>query len=379
MYKTHEEIEEFEDLEVFPWHQNFETGIQEVDEQHKALVILLNKLANSLTQEKITEVEDTFTQLAKYADYHFKSEEKVWEKYFDKKNPLFQSHKHSHDSFLPTVIELQEKNKDRPFYDTAEEILLFLIRWLAFHIIDEDKRLALIIDSINNGKELNEAKLISDSQMGGSMKILIDAVLSMYDNLSIKAIKLIRERKARILAQKELRKINKKLEKLSITDQLTNLYNRRHFEEIFEQELKRAKRNNTIISLILFDIDYFKKLNDTYGHLQGDKALKTVAKCVKRVCKRANDFAFRIGGEEFAIMITNEDSKTAIELCEILKKEIEKEEIPNENSSVSKYLTISAGIVSKVPNALEDIDSFTKIADERLYQAKELGRNLIIF
>ena len=254
-----------------------------------------------------------------------------------------------------------------------------MIRWLAFHIIDEDKRLALIIDSINNGKELNEAKLISDSQMGGSMKILVEAILSMYDSLSIKAINLIRERKARILAQKELRKINKKLEKLSITDQLTGLHNRRHFEEIFEQELKRAKRNNTIISLILFDIDYFKKLNDTYGHIQGDKALKSVAKCMKRVCKRANDFAFRVGGEEFAIVITNEESKTAIELCEILKKEIEEAQILNENSSVSKYLTISAGVVSKIPNDLDDIDSFSKIADERLYEAKELGRNLIIF
>lgn len=379
MNKKFEEVEKFEELEVFPWNENFETGIQEVDEQHKTLVILLNKLANSLTQEKIAKVEDTFSQLAKYADYHFKSEEKIWEKYFDKRNLLFKSRKHSHDSFLPTVIELQEKNKDKPFYDTAEEILLFLIRWLAFHIIDEDKRLALIIDSINNGKELNEAKLISDSQMGGSMKILVEAILSMYDSLSIKAINLIRERKARILAQKELRKINKKLEKLSITDQLTGLHNRRHFEEIFEQELKRAKRNNTIISLILFDIDYFKKLNDTYGHIQGDKALKSVAKCMKRVCKRANDFAFRVGGEEFAIVITNEESKTAIELCEILKKEIEEAQILNENSSVSKYLTISAGIVSKIPNDLDDIDSFSKIADERLYEAKELGRNLIIF
>jgi diguanylate cyclase (GGDEF)-like protein/hemerythrin-like metal-binding protein len=379
MNKKFEEVEKFEELEVFPWNENFETGIQEVDEQHKTLVILLNKLANSLTQEKIAKVEDTFSQLAKYADYHFKSEEKIWEKYFDKRNLLFKSHKHSHDSFLPTVIELQEKNKDKPFYDTAEEILLFLIRWLAFHIIDEDKRLALIIDSINNGKELNEAKLISDSQMGGSMKILVEAILSMYDSLSIKAINLIRERKARILAQKELRKINKKLEKLSITDQLTGLHNRRHFEEIFEQELKRAKRNNTIISLILFDIDYFKKLNDTYGHIQGDKALKSVAKCMKRVCKRANDFAFRVGGEEFAIVITNEESKTAIELCEILKKEIEEAQILNENSSVSKYLTISAGVVSKIPNDLDDIDSFSKIADERLYEAKELGRNLIIF
>lgn len=125
MYKTHEEIEEFEDLEVFLWHQNFETGIQEVDEQHKALVILLNKLANSLTQEKITEVENTFTQLAKYADYHFKSEEKVWEKYFDKKNPLFQSHKQTHDSFLPTVIELQEKTKINLFMMLQKRFYFF--------------------------------------------------------------------------------------------------------------------------------------------------------------------------------------------------------------------------------------------------------------
>ena len=374
-----EEREEFEELEVFPWNINFETGIQEIDEQHKTLVILLNKLANSLTQEKITEVEETFVQLAKYAEYHFESEEKIWKKYFDGNNLIFKSHKESHDSFLPTVIELQEKNKDKPFYDTTEEILLFLIRWLAFHIIDEDKRLALIINSIQNGKELNEAKVISDAQMGGSMKILVEAILSMYDSLSIKAIKLIRERKARIKAQKELKKINKKLEKLSITDQLTGLYNRRHFEEVFEQELKRAKRNNTIISVILFDIDYFKRLNDTYGHIQGDKALKSVAKCIKNVCKRANDFAFRIGGEEFAILITNEEANTAIELCEILKKEIEKAQILNENSDISNYLTISAGIVSKIPETIDDIDSITKIADERLYQAKELGRNLIIF
>lgn len=373
------ETEEFEELEIFPWNKNFDTGIEEIDEQHKTLVILLNKLANSLTQEKMTEVEDTFAQLAQYANYHFKSEEKIWKKYFDKENSLFKFHKQSHDSFLPAVGELQEKNKDKPYYDTTEEILLFLIRWLAFHIIDEDKRLALIINSIENGKELSEAKIISESQMDGSMKILIEAILSMYDNLSIRAIKLIRERKARIKAQKELGKINKKLEKLSITDQLTNLYNRRHFEEVFEQELKRAKRNNTVISIILFDIDYFKKLNDTYGHIQGDKALKNIAKCIKRICKRPNDFAFRIGGEEFAILISNEDSNNPIQLCEILKEEIEKEQILNENSLVSNYLTISAGIVSKIPDVEDDIDSIVKIADEKLYQAKELGRNLIVF
>lgn len=372
--------DKIEDIEIFPWNTNFVTGIEEIDEQHKKLIILLNKLANTLTQDEICKIEDVFAELAQYANYHFECEEKIWESYFTETHPLMVSHKSSHHSFLPKIKELQEKNKDLPFHNMVEEILLFLIRWLAFHIIDEDKRLALIIKSINKGMNLEEITDVDYKQLNSSsLKILLDSILSMYDNLSLKTIKLIKEKKARIKAQNELKLMNKKLEKLSITDQLTELFNRRHFEEVFEQELKKAKRNNTILSIIMFDIDFFKNLNDTYGHIQGDKALRDVAKCVKKVCRRPNDFAFRVGGEEFVILISNEDHNNPLELCELLRKEIEKEQIPNENSSISNYLTISAGIVSKIPESSDNIDSFIKIVDEKLYQAKELGRNLIIF
>lgn len=366
-----------ENLEIFPWNENFETFIPEIDEQHKRLVLLLNKLANNLTEEKTLEIEETFNELAAYADFHFKSEEKVWKKHMGE-HALTIEHKQSHDSFLPMVLDLKENNGNKTFHETIEEILLFLIKWLAFHIVDEDKRLALIIHSMNEGRDISEAKYISDSKMSGSMKTLIDAILNMYENLSIKAINLIRERKARIKAENELKKVNKKLEKLSITDQLTNLKNRRYFDEVFEKEFAQAKRNKTVFGIMIFDIDYFKKLNDTYGHQKGDEALVTVAAAILKVCKRPNDFCFRIGGEEFAIIITNEKIDTPEQLAKILQEEVAALKIPNENSEISDYLTLSIGIESKIPDENDSVDSILKIVDDRLYKAKDLGRNTIV-
>lgn len=369
--------ENIDKFEIFPWNKNLEVGIKEIDEQHQQIVILLNKLANLLTHEELFHVEDAFAELAEYADFHFKCEEKIWEKYI-KNDDLVSEHKHSHASFLPKVLEMKEKNKDKPYNEIIEDILLFLIRWLAFHIVDEDKRLALIINSLNDGKNISEAIYVTDEIMSGSMRGLIETILSMYDSLSIKAINLIRERKRRIKAEKELRIINKKLEELSITDQLTSLYNRRYFDDTFTREIEKAKRHKTIISVMLIDIDYFKKLNDTYGHAVGDKALISVAKCLKTICKRSSDFAFRVGGEEFTIIITNEDTSCAISLSEVLQKEIASLQIENKNSLVANFLTISGGLVSKIPAQNDTIDSIMKLADEKLYRAKETGRNQIV-
>ena len=366
-----------EEFEIFPWDKNFETGIDEIDEQHKVIVTLLNKLANNLTQEEVFKIEDTFNQLAQYADYHFKCEEKIWQKYI-KDDTLLIAHNKKHSSFLPKVLKLKEKNKDKEFSEIIEEILLFLIRWLAFHIIDEDKKLALIINSLNNGKNLSEAVYVTDEMMSGSMKNLMNTILTMYDNLSLKTINLIKEKKARIKAERKLKKINKKLEELSITDQLTKLYNRRYFDEILGRELNKAKRNKNSLSIILIDIDHFKKLNDTYGHAYGDNVLVSVASCLMQTCKRANDFAFRVGGEEFVILITNEEYDSVLSFIKILQRNIKNLMIENKNSDVNSFLTISGGLVSKIPVQNDTIDSIMKEADDRLYKAKEEGRNKIV-
>lgn len=362
-------------FEVFPWNRNFETGIEEIDNQHKKLIEIINKLADRLTQEETFEIEESFQELAAYAEYHFKSEEAIWKKSI-KDEEIIKAHEKSHISFLPKVIEM--KNRKSSIHDTIEDILLFLIRWLAFHIIDEDKRVALIIHAINDGKNLSEAKFISEDIMSGSMKIITETILSMYDDLSVQTIGLIRERKARVRVEKELKDINKKLEKLSITDQLTGLYNRRHFEDVFNRELKRAKRAKSSFSVILLDIDYFKRLNDLYGHNQGDKALVSLADCLKNVTKRASDFAFRVGGEEFAIITSDEESIAAINIIKILQNNLKELAILNEGSDVSKYLTISAGILSLIPSDGDNIDSIMKRVDDRLYEAKRRARNQFV-
>jgi len=226
---------------------------------------------------------------------------------------------------------------------------------------------------------MQEAIFETESMMSGSMKSLIETILSMYDKLSIKTINLIRERKARLKAEKELRKINKKLEELSITDQLTKIYNRRYFDEQFEKELEEKKDTSTLISVMIFDIDYFKKLNDSYGHAKGDEALIKVSKALKNLCKDNNISVYRVGGEEFTILFTNKNEEEILTILDKLEDSIAKLQIKNEGSTVSDYVTISGGLVSLIPTEESTIDSIMRLADERLYEAKKTGRNKIIY
>jgi len=367
------------EIEFFPWNENFETNIEEIDEQHKMLVELLNKLGNALLTENVQKMEKVFDELAKYADHHFYCEELVWAQYFDIESPLVKNHKKTHDSFIPKVLEIQESSKELGLQKILEDILLFLIKWLAFHIIDEDKRLSYIIRYMNEGNNQSEAIFKTDALMNGTMKKLVDTILDMYNSISSKAIDLIKERKARIKAEEELQKINKKLEKLSITDQLTNLYNRRYFEEVFDKNIRICIREKKYLGVILFDIDYFKKLNDTYGHQKGDIALKSIAKCMKEVTKRPTDYVFRLGGEEFCIVTSSDNQEEAYNLSKILHENIKELKIANKNSLVNEFLTISTGVVSIIPSKKDNLDSIMLEVDKKLYSAKENGRNRIIY
>ena len=168
----------------------------------------------------------------------------------------------------------------------------------------------------------------------------------------------------------------KYIEHLSITDELTQLYNRRFFNIKIIEELNRVKRENNHFSFLIMDIDYFKQYNDTYGHQKGDLALERVANILKKKTSRASDFAFRLGGEEFGI-ITTLDKEKAIEFANLIRSEIENLQIEHKTSEISKYLTISIGIVSKTGVEIINSDTLYKEADDCLYEAKRLGRNSI--
>ncbi len=365
-------------FEVFPWNRNLETGQPLIDEQHRTLVGLLNRLGKTLINKKRVEVNDAFDELADYADRHFKEEEAVWTRYF-KEDAWLTSHQRGHAAFLPQVIEIKTRDADKPLADQVEQIIKFLIRWLAFHIIDDDKRMAIVVEALEAGTPLEAAKEIAEKKMGGSMLVLIETLLTMYDGLSSRAIQLMRERHARIKAEQELRQANKRLEALAITDVLTGLYNRRYFEKVFQTEIRRARRYKQALVFLLIDIDFFKQFNDTYGHLAGDSALTQISRRLLETCRRPGDLVFRLGGEEFGVLASNPSDKNPGAFGEIIRAAVEALKIPHSHSNAGEYVTISIGLVNKVPAPDDTIDSYTEIADKRLYRAKASGRNCVVY
>ncbi|WP_373071838.1 PAS domain S-box protein [Sulfurimonas sp.] len=169
----------------------------------------------------------------------------------------------------------------------------------------------------------------------------------------------------------------KRIEQISITDGLTGIYNRRHFNQVFEEVVNRSKRENKSVNFLIMDIDHFKQYNDTYGHQMGDTVLKEVAQVLKNSLRRADDYCFRLGGEEFGIVFSAENLNTAKEFSEIVRSNIEGLKIEHENNSASEYVTASMGLVSIEANSIQDMDEIYKSADEFLYRSKENGRNRV--
>ncbi len=196
--------------DVFPWDINFETGIARIDEQHQALVNLLNKLATCLIDSDAIEIGSTFSGLADYAEMHFKEEEDIWYEHL-KDDSWFSSHQKAHASFLPAIVAIKEQSDGAPLSEIIEQVVKFLMHWLAFHIIDNDMRMAIAVKALGSGSSLEDAKLIADKKMTGSMRILIETILRMYDGLSSRTLALMRERNARAKAEVELIESNMEL------------------------------------------------------------------------------------------------------------------------------------------------------------------------
>ena len=176
---------------------------------------------------------------------------------------------------------------------------------------------------------------------------------------------------------KELERINSKLHAASITDSLTQIRNRHYFDYKFSAEYRRAYRSQSPISLIILDIDHFKKFNDQYGHQAGDEVLRIVASAIKNTLQRPSDTPFRYGGEEFTVLLPNTIKEGALIVAERMREKIEKTQIEWEGNKL--YVTVSIGIASCLPSQIENQSSLLKEADDYLYIAKENGRNQVIF
>jgi diguanylate cyclase (GGDEF)-like protein/PAS domain S-box-containing protein len=168
----------------------------------------------------------------------------------------------------------------------------------------------------------------------------------------------------------------KVIEEISRTDPLTGLYNRRHFNELFENQLKIAKRSNSILVFAILDIDNFKEYNDIYGHQEGDYTLISVANSLSNTLCRPNDYIFRLGGEEFGILFYTNQQSDAISIMSTVKNNVELLEIEHTgNKAKSNFITISIGASIITTDNTNDKTEIYKKSDLALYEAKDSGRN----
>ncbi len=174
----------------------------------------------------------------------------------------------------------------------------------------------------------------------------------------------------------QLTSSNRELQRISSLDGLTGIANRRQFDEVFEREWQRSVRANTPLSMILIDIDYFKRFNDRYGHQAGDDCLKMVARTLDQIVHRPGDLVARYGGEEFVIVLPETDPEGAQAVAQHILKEIFKLHINHEASEAADYVTLSLGTATRGEEHENPADLLAA-ADQALYQAKEHGRNRV--
>ena len=179
-------------------------------------------------------------------------------------------------------------------------------------------------------------------------------------------------------AEAKLRQANKELQHLVNIDGLTQIANRRRFDQVVQKEWYRHFRSQEYLSLVLIDIDFFKFYNDHYGHQQGDDCLVQVAQVIDQIPQRPGDLAARYGGEEFVVVLPHTDAEGALIVTTAIQKAIASLQLPHVKSQVSKYITISLGISSLIPSPETSVDELIAQADQALYQAKQQGRNRAI-
>jgi len=232
-------------------------------------------------------------------------------------------------------------------------MLILTKKWIKDNI-------SVIIRIVMENKDMNNIDFEIPSEVLDEIQINIQNIIENFDIPDANKMDVI----------KKINYMYTHTKQLSMIDPLTKLFNRRHFEEEFEREYKRANRYKNNLSIAVIDIDFFKKINDTYGHSCGDYILKEIAYIMKDNF-RQTDTIFRYGGEEFVVILTETSQKTAYVPMERLRKRVENNNFNFKNQQIK--VTISIGISSKTD--FEKASEMFDNADKALYKAKESGRN----
>jgi diguanylate cyclase (GGDEF)-like protein len=203
------------------------------------------------------------------------------------------------------------------------------------------------------------------------------ARLKLHLKLSYLTQALQREIQQRMAAEAVLQSANNALQQLAYVDGLTQIPNRRQFDERFMTEWQRLKQEELPLSLILCDIDYFKQYNDTYGHLIGDDCLRSVATAITTAIHHSSALPARYGGEEFAVLLPHTKLEEAIAIAQNIQTAIKNLQLPHHKSQVSQWVTLSCGVATTIPSEVGTSEQLLTQVDRALYQAKLEGRNCI--
>ncbi len=219
-------------------------------------------------------------------------------------------------------------------------------------------------------EELLRTHAISDAQNEKSYRTLYEG----YRRLLKQMMRVV---KMSDMMQLELRNLSERLERMAQIDPLTEMYNKRFFNDAFQREWKSALRTGSPLALLMVDIDHFKRYNDTYGHLQGDECLKAVASEIRQAGSRPRDVAARFGGEEFIVLLPETDAAGATHIGTGVLERIRSLDLEHCGLEVHGRVTVSLGVTACIPTESDSMDAMVRRADSALYAAKSDGRNCL--
>ena len=365
-------------MEPFPWTDKFLTGQKEVDEQHFYLVGLINRFIELITENKVSlhEVHEVYNALESYSIYHFKEEEQLM---LSKgiAPAFFKTHIKAHQSFLAQIKEMHA-NLSLDNLEGCKNISAFLVHWLIVHILITDKNMGRQIKKIESGMSAQEAFESEMSSEDSSTETLISALNHLFSEVAKRnqaLVSLNQNLEQKVVERtSDLQKLNDDLKHLSVTDQLTNLPNRRfaisHLNSLWAESVDGKVKP---LSCLMIDVDYFKIVNDTYGHDAGDKVLVELTKKLQQTL-RNDDVICRLGGDEFFVICENTDLTGAQHVAQLLLDAVS--ELVVQVGEGQWLGSISIGVASKL-DEMQQIDQLMKMADQGVYLAKQAGKGCI--
>ncbi|MEI7843905.1 MAG: diguanylate cyclase [Gallionellaceae bacterium] len=364
-------------MESFHWDKHFETGLEVVDQQHRALVDLINRFGELLTQAEsvpFEEIEALFAELTAYTQYHFQEEENMMLQ-VGLDAGYISLHKQLHADFLQEVMTTHEAVLES--HETADRLLKLLTYWLAYHILGADQFMSRQVAAIQSGQTPEDAYLAEKEVKEGATEPLLVALNGLFQQVSERNRELLELN--RTLEDKveerthALSEANQLLEALAMTDALTGLPNRRHAMARLTQAWNISMQDDSLMACMMIDADGFKQINDNFGHDAGDEVLKQLAKNLRHVV-RTDDIVCRLGGDEFLVICPYTSLEGAMLVANKMREAVANLRVPvNGGEWVG---SISVGVAARAP-AMRNPEDLIKAADEGVYIAKRNGRNRV--